>query len=168
MPITHPRSLLVSFVLLACTAPAAAGPLVPSKASQVVTLTGSNASPIGCGSALGFRYVDSRVLADGTKTAFAIPPKKVLVLTRGEVTVTLPAGGGADFGIVAGDATALGATLVDMRIVGDGSTRRTASFSFGDGVIVGPGKKPCFAVIGTGGGASVDYLRLDGFFAADN
>lgn len=167
---TRVRSLpvLATIVALCAAPPALAGPLVPAKASQVVTLTGSNGSPIGCGNALGYRYVDARVLADGTKTPFTIPAKKVLVLRSGEITVTLPASGGADFGIIVGDASSVGATLLDRRIAGEGSTRRTVSFDFGEGVVLRAGKSPCFAVIGAGGGASVDYLRLDGFLAADN
>jgi hypothetical protein len=55
----------------------AAGALEPKKPSQLVTLVASD----DCESGAGFLY-GTRLLPDGTATAFTIPPKQVLVVTR--------------------------------------------------------------------------------------
>jgi hypothetical protein len=61
--------------------PAVAGVLQPTKASQLVTLL--NGPPSG-----GCYPMTSQVQPDGTLAPFTIPPKQVLIVTSGSITVS--------------------------------------------------------------------------------
>lgn len=79
------RGILAAVGVLSAATLAQAGPLAPTRASQLVTLH-SSVTGGACG-ALG-KSVDSRVMPDGSvEIGFAIPPKQVLVVTSLEWTV---------------------------------------------------------------------------------
>jgi hypothetical protein len=58
----------------------AAGPLAPTRASEVVQLFASF-NPPGCTASAAGATLDTRVLPDGTYAPLVIPPKRVLVIT---------------------------------------------------------------------------------------
>ena len=68
---------VLGFALLVAT-PSFAGPLAPTKASDLVVAGTSNSAP-DC--PIAGRAFDVRFLPDGTEEPFVIPPKRVLVIT---------------------------------------------------------------------------------------
>lgn len=167
MAIARTQPLVALIVLLATVAPATAAPLAPAKASQLVTLVGSNTSTGGCGGFAPIRFLDARLGPDGQTTALTIPAKKVLILKRGEASVSVPLDG-AEFGLIVTSGPSSGRTLVDVRVDPNGLNRGKATFDFGDGVVIRPGQKLCFSAIGIGGNATVTFIRVHGFLASDN
>jgi hypothetical protein len=134
-------------------APAAAGPLTPTRPSDVVTLVNGAGNPCTVtGSAL-----DLRVQPDGTRVPFAVPPGRVLVVT------------GIDF--TTPDAAATDVELFverppDASQVFVTSTAGGGSASIPD-VIVGSGSALCVRAVPKGGGASPVLAVVHGFLAKD-
>ena len=86
------RTAALGLALLAPQA-ALAGPLAPAKASDlVVAVTKDQAAT--CQGPGGGRPFDTRILPDGSEEPFAIPPKRVLVITSLDwsVSSSAPAG----------------------------------------------------------------------------
>lgn len=65
-------------LVLVGSAPSSAGPLAPTKPSQIVTL--DNLAGAAC-PVIG-KALDQQILPDGTRKPFVIPPKTVLVVTE--------------------------------------------------------------------------------------
>ena len=72
------RALCLGLLLTAWSTKAYAGPLAPTKASQIVVLT---AASTPCAADPDATAVNVRNLPDGTTAPFTIPPGQVLVVT---------------------------------------------------------------------------------------
>jgi hypothetical protein len=72
--------LAASLALVFLAAPSAAGPLQPTRASQLVTAYGGADAPAACGATV-FSRVDKIGNPDGSSASFVIPPKSVFVIT---------------------------------------------------------------------------------------
>jgi hypothetical protein len=77
------RIAALALPLLALAVPASAGPLAPTRPSQVVTLLTSAVTDSACGSTA--YPVDLMRIADGSVVPFEAPPKQVFVVTSMEV-----------------------------------------------------------------------------------
>ena len=73
-------AIFVLGVLVAAGA-RAAGPLAPTRATDIVTLAASFEPP-GCSGGSSGARLDTRVTPEGTYEPLVIPPKRVLVLTE--------------------------------------------------------------------------------------
>lgn len=149
------RTIAATLLLLGAAA-AQAGPLTPTRASQLVTLQASLPDPV-CGQ-FG-RPFSTRVTSDGQfELGFVVPPKQVLVVTSidwavfgadpGETAlVSLGTNGGASYFI--------GTALADAA----GAAGGTGSFVHA----IRPGTTLCISAVG------VDNLNatLHGFLAKD-
>ncbi len=83
---------LVTIIMLGgLVSGAQAGPLVPTKPSQVVTLATSG---LACPPLGGGQVFDVRVGSDGSETPFSIPEGQVLVITGIDWSILLPASAG--------------------------------------------------------------------------
>jgi hypothetical protein len=83
-----PRFLAAAAVL-ALAVPASAGPLAPSKPSQLVTVRAvSEPCPIKSSPTTTPYQLTSMSSSDGNQAAFAIPPKQVFVITSASLVVT--------------------------------------------------------------------------------
>ena len=156
-----PTRPLAPLLCLALLAPAAtsAGPLAPAKASDLVAVytKGDGACPVAG------RPFDTRVMPDGTEVPFAIPPKKVFVITslqftfesssppnhHATPTVSLQAAGAA-----VGVPLLVGSAVTDAEGGGSGSVVVPNGVTVRSGTI-------CLAV-----GSSQNGI-LHGFFAKD-
>jgi hypothetical protein len=149
-------TIVAALILVGGAAAAQAGPLVPTRASQLVTLQASLPDPI-CG--LSGRPFSTQVTSDGQfELGFVIPPKQVLVVTSldwavfgadpsATVLVSLGTNGGASYFIGTGVADAAG------------TAGGSATFSHA----IRPGTTLCISALG------VDSLNaaLHGFLARD-
>ena len=91
---------LATFVGLASVA--FAGPLAPTKASDLRTVYGdTNSTP--CPASAGLTAVSLQQNANGTTTPFAIPAKSVFVVTSFDVTGSGTAGQVSDVVLIAAD-----------------------------------------------------------------
>jgi hypothetical protein len=74
--------LAFAFLALAFSAPAAAGPVTPTKPSQIVSAIGRPSSPLcpGVDPKIEARLVNQRGENNGSVSTFAIPPKSVFVV----------------------------------------------------------------------------------------
>lgn len=150
------KAIVAAVWVTGAAALAQAGPLAPTKASQLVTLQASALDP-ACGVA-GKRF-DTRVTSDGQfDVDFAIPPKQVLVLTGAEWAVfganpsatnlvSLGTNGGASYFIGTAQADA------------GGTAGGSARFSH----TIRPGTTLCISSVGV----SDLNARLHGFLAKD-
>jgi hypothetical protein len=159
------RSLAVALTCLIAL-PAAAGPLVPTRPSQVVVLvpTATDKSPCNV---TGYP-VDQMRASDGTVSPFVIPEKQVFVVTSVDVF------GSADepnrryfFSLgLNGDGPVPGGTLV----VGDAGLTDafggySGSVTVPTGVVVPRGQLLCARL--SGPNDEPTFMRVHGFFAKD-
>jgi hypothetical protein len=150
-------TLAAPAIALFASASSSAGPLAPTRASDlVVAITkSSTACPVS-----GTLF-DTRVLPDGTEEPFVIPPKRVLVVTSVDVALdtSAPAGqAGAPVVAIQTATTTLpilqGTVLTDVDGTAVGNVATT-------GAAVRPGVSICLVGGNTQGGV------LHGFFAKD-
>lgn len=131
------------------------------KPSDLVTLTASGA--VCPGIAVG-KVFDQRVNANGTVTPFAVPPKRVLVVTGLDWRQGLPLGSNQTDEIFVYHAnTTGGGTLIDS--VGRASDGASGANVAVTGVVVAEGLQLCFQV-NSGNGGSADAV-LHGYLAKD-
>ena len=156
---------LLAVALLSVSAlPAAAGPLAPTKASQVAVLMPTATDKSSCGQ--NAYPVDTMRKSDGTVEPFVVPPKEVFVVTSMDVF------GSADepnrryfFSLSIDNTPAIaGGTLV----VGDaGLTDSTGGYagsvSVPTGAIVPSGAQLCSKIDGPS--EEPTFVRVHGFFA---
>jgi hypothetical protein len=144
----------------------AAGPLGPTRPSQLVTAYVANNTicPFDGPNELTTPYqVDAMTVGGGSSEPFAIPAKSVLVITSARLTSCCPVPG-----------TVEGVTLVtfdasgNMGVLGSASTTTPASgpgyaqLTFPSGVVVRPGSSIC--VVGPPHSTGAE---ISGFFAKD-
>ena len=157
------RSLAAALLCLIAL-PAAAGPLSPTKASQVALLMPTATTESGCGASA--YPVDTMRKSDGTVVPFAVPPKEVFVVTSMDVW------GDAEepnrryfFSLSIDNSPGIpGGTLV----VGDaGLTDSTGGYagsvSVPTGAIVPSGVQLCAKIDGPS--EEPTFVRVHGFFA---
>ena len=155
--------------VLLLAAQASAGTLQPKKASEVVALTTSGAVCPGFPGAL---LIDQQITADGALVAFAVPAKRVLVLTALKVAAS-GAGPIANHGIeaiaLAGTAPPYGGLWVlTGRADADGSV--SIHEEIPSGIVVRAGASLCMAALDVTAGstpASNVGRFVYGFLASD-
>src|SRR5262245_2050253 len=124
---------LVVLVSLLSTVVADAG-LVPTKASQLVTLQRAGACPItGPPTAVGLQFL---VAPDGTTSPFTIPAKQVLVLTDIEIFTKFQPAGRVYFGSVLIGTTAHPALAAYRYETVSASGTIAVHFTPGNGLVV--------------------------------
>jgi hypothetical protein len=155
--------LIALLVLLA--APLHAGPLAPTRASQVVTLTRTSTA---CG--VPGSYELQQILPDGSDAPFAIPANRVLVVTGYQVSQN--GAGGALAGETVGFGLLAGSTnLTFETVVADANNAYSALRSLSPGIVVASGTPLCVVaqvVSNAFAGQSVGFsARVYGFIAKD-
>jgi hypothetical protein len=156
--------LLTVALLCLIALPAAAGPLAPTKASQVAILVPTATTKSGCGA--NAYPVDTMRKSDGTVVPFVIPPKEVFVVTSLDVFGEAQEPNRRYFFSLSIDNTpgVPGGTLV----IGDAGLTDSAggyagSVTVPTGAIVPSGVLLCSKI----GGPSEEptFMRVHGFFA---
>src|SRR5262245_51829950 len=143
----------VGCLALLLAAEASAGALEPKKPSDVVTLTTSGTVCPDFASAM---LLDRRITPDGTQEPFVVPAKRVLVITKLEVTAN---------GVASLANHSIGAALVfgaspSFQTPGFVTARADADGVFSihepipPGIVVGPGTNLCIGLNDLTGGGS--------------
>jgi hypothetical protein len=123
---------------------AAAGPLAPSKPSQLVTAYGGTQDAAPCGAVAGRNRVDKIGNADGSSSALEIPAKSVLVVTHLEIAVLGATASSVDSILFAAidpaNPPTLGSLGANSSVAGlaDAAGRLQASETIPDGLVVEP------------------------------
>jgi hypothetical protein len=163
-------SRLLALVLTAVVlTPALAGPLAPSKPSDIVTLmpdaSGANGA---CGLATQQQRVEAVINgADGSISPFTIPDKEVLVLTGGTwEDVTAGANVNVFLELSLRTASTNNLLAATPAIRSDAAGFAAGSFTLEPGIVIKPGVSLCasFNVDGTN---TLAFPRLTGFLAKD-
>jgi len=147
---------LSTLVALALTGPAAAGPLAPARASDVVTVY-TNGAPCPI---VGVAF-DTIVLPDGTSQPFSIPPKRVLVVTSLDWNVTSGSPGVAAAPVLSLQTGGGGLPILQGSGVTDSNGTAAGTVTASTGVVVRSGPQLC--LVGGVGPAGL----IHGFFAKD-
>ena len=157
------RSLAAALLCLTAL-PAAAGPLAPTKASQVATLVPTATTKSGCGA--NAYPVDTMRKSDGTVEPFGVPAKEVFVVTSIDVFGEAEEPNRRYFFSLSIDNTPgiPGGTLV----VGDAGLTDSAggyagSVTVPTGAIVPSGALLCSKIDGPA--EEPTFMRVHGFFA---
>ena len=162
------RFMLAFAASIALAAHAAAGPLAPSKPSQLVTAFGGTQQAAPCGDVAGWNRVDKIGNADGSTSPLEIPPKSVLVVTHLEIAVlgaTASSFTSVLFAAVdPANPPALGSLGANSSVVGvaDATGRLQASETIPDGLVVKPPALLCYLPVGTAAG-----VTAHGYFTKD-
>lgn len=161
------RSAALALPLLAVLAgPAAAGSLVPTRASQVVVLNPTAVTDSGCG--VTAYPVDSMRTSDGLVAPFVIPPNQVFVVTSMDVF------GQADepnrryfFSLTIDSSPPIpgGTVVVGDAGLTDASGNYSGSVTVPTGVVIPPGVLLCARIDGPA--EEPTFTRVHGFFAKD-
>jgi hypothetical protein len=161
------RSAALALPLLALLAPpAAAGPLVPTRASQVVALNPTPVTDSGCGASA--YPVDNMRTSDGQLVPFTIPLNQVFVVTSMDVF------GQADepnrryfFALFIDTSPSVpgGSLVVGDAGLTDASGNYSGSVTVPTGVVVPPGVLLCAQIDGPA--EEPTFTRVHGFFAKD-
>ena len=145
-----------------------AGPLAPSKPSDVVTLMpnpsdGSNGS---CSSPE--LRVDGIIdTTDGSLSSFTIPPKEVLVLTGGTwVDTSVTPNANAFLLLSLRTGTTSNNLVATTAVRSDAAGVAAGAFTLEPGIVIKPGASLC-AVLDVAGTDTVVFPRLTGFLAKD-
>lgn len=142
--------------------PASAGPLAPSRASQVAVLhpTVTGSSP--CGSSA--YPVDGMRTSSGAIVPFEIPPKKVFVVTSVDVFGSADPNRHYRFALALATTPSIpGGYLVVGEAVTDAAGYYAGSVSVPTGAVVPPGALLCAQL--TGPTNEPTFMRVHGFFA---
>ena len=163
-------SRLLALVLTAVVVtPALAGPLAPSKPSDIVTLMPDGSGANGaCGLATQEQRVDAVINgADGSLSPFTIPDKEVLVLTGG-TWADVSAGGNVNVFLELSLKTASTSNLIvaTPAVRSDAAGVVAGSFTLEPGIVIKPGASLCASLI-VAGTNTLAFPRLTGFLAKD-
>ncbi len=154
-PLTILLTLLAVFIL----APGSAfgGALAPTKASQLVTLSGSGSTCLS-----GLKKMDTQAHGDGTTAAFTIPAGMVLIITGAEWDAT--AGGNAvDTFFINLEGTGTATVHVAAGPVGSGAGLAGGSTTFSSGIVVKPSTNICVGL----NSLNTPFAVIHGFLAKD-
>jgi hypothetical protein len=161
------RSAALALPLLALLAPpASGGPLVPTRASQVVVLSPSAVDDSACGA--DAYPVDTMRTSDGQLAPFAIPAKQVFVVTSVDVF------GSADepnrryhFNLTLDSSATIpgGSLVVGDAGLTDAAGNYAGSVTVPSGAIVPAGALLCAQIDGPS--EEPTFMRVHGFFAKD-
>jgi hypothetical protein len=145
-----------------------AGPLAPSKPSDIVTLM-PNASD-GSNGACGPQQlnVDGIISStDGSVAPFTIPPKAVLVLTGGSWSdISLAANVNAFLELRLETASTSNQLLVSPAVRTDSAGTAAGSFTVEPGIVIKPGASLCAHLV-VDNASVISFPRLTGFIAKD-
>jgi hypothetical protein len=159
--------LLVFLSLLAASEVRAAGPLAPTRPSEIVTLAASFEPP-GCpGGGAGAR-LDTRVTPEGTYVPLVVPPKRVLVLT--EVRWLVDTTPDVDVAAVLRPGPETGGFVGVILPSGhsNASGRASGEAKFDPGIVLGSPDDFCIRLLPNGGSLTTPgNLSGAGFFAKD-
>ena len=148
------RSLLVAALILVSVAAAHAGPLAPTKASQLVTVLNS-ADTCNAGSG---RVLNFLVQGDGSVGLLVIPEKSVLVVTAWEwCEGTNPSGAFVTL-VIDGP----GGFVPVSSVLGEPLTSACSRADLGQGVRVSSAAKLCATPVGAGA-----LVKAYGYLAKD-
>lgn len=157
---------LAPTLLAALALPASAGPLVPTRPSQIVTLSPTAVTDSGCGTSA--YPVDTMRKSDGSLVPFVVPPKQVFIVTSMDVF------GSADapsrhysFQLSIDNSPSIpgGSILVGDAGLTDADGSYAGSVTAPTGVVVPPGALLCASLEGPN--AEPTFTRVHGFFAKD-
>jgi hypothetical protein len=157
---------LVVLVSLLSTVVADAG-LVPTKATQLVTLQGAGACPItGHPNAVGLQF---RVAPDGTTSVFTIPAKQVLVLTDIEIFTKFQPAGRVYFADVLVGTTAHSTFAAYRYETVAASGTIAVHFTPSNGLVVKSGNAACIELVDSDSPADFTGTAgfANGFLASD-
>ena len=164
-------SRFATLVLVAAAAtPVLAGPLAPSKPSDIVTLmpdaSGANGA---CATAPQEQRVDALInTADGSLSPFTIPDKEVLVLTGG-TWEDLSAAANVNVFLELSLRTAAPTSInivATPAVRSDAAGVAAGSFTLEPGIVIKPGASLC-ASFNEAGTNTLAFPRLTGFLAKD-
>jgi hypothetical protein len=163
--------LAAALVLVAVTAPAAAGALEATKPSQVVAVYARAATAPACaGAPVGVHAFESIGKSDGTTVPFAIPAKSVFVVQGFDFSTVTVANRFTSFTVLAVDPAHPVSLGVSGAIAAGGAVADENGFLGGTvtipgGLVIKPPAVPCFS----SGLADDDdsTVILHGFFAKD-
>ena len=162
------RTLAIcALAVLAATGARAAGPLAPTRPTEIVTLAASFEPPGCTGGGSGTR-LDTIVTAEGTYVPLQVPSKRVLVLTEIRWIADIAPNEQASVVLRPGPEQAgfIGVVLPGARA--DANGRATGEAKLDPGLVVRNPADLCVRVFGSGGGsASPGNLSGAGFFAKD-
>ena len=165
MRLSHGLALVLA---AAAVTPALAGPLAPSKPSDVVTLMPDASGANGACDLLQEQRVDAVInTADGSISPFTIPDKEVLVLTGGTWEKTSVAGNVNVFlELSLRTASTENIIVATPAVRSDAAGVAAGAFTLEPGIVIKPGASLCarFNVAGTNSSA---FPRLTGFLAKD-
>jgi hypothetical protein len=159
---------LVTVLLAAPLAASAAlgGPLVPTRASQLVTArtgSGNVPCPFGGGGSNSPYLIDTMIGPDGAERPFAIPPKQVFVVTGFDFNFGGPVAGSTVFvQLTSFDAQGTPAVLAQGTVATGSDQLGGGSVAIPNGVVVHGDRMLCV----TGNKAATGGL-VHGFFAKD-
>ena len=156
----HVTLALAVATILVWSTPSLAGPLAPTKASQVVTLQNSGLCPDGQRQVLG-----SRIFGDASQAGFSIPEGQVLVVTGAVVTMLSANPIGVyeiDLTIESQDMTAFAQPVLASGNAGT-AQKATLQLEIPPGLVVKPGRVLC---AGSAPSATL-HANVFGFLAPD-
>jgi hypothetical protein len=132
------RATRLAAFALALAAPSAASALTAARSSDLVTLESSGSTDPGCPH--GGTPFATRIFPDGTRAAFTIPAKRVLVITSVDYAFVTPAPDGAPvfFQVALQTAADNVNVLVDASVSNGGFGSGTAEAAAGVPVKTGP------------------------------
>jgi len=162
-------SRLLALVLTAVVVtPALAGPLAPSKSSDIVTLmpNGADGSNGACNSVQ--LRVDGVINgADGSLSPFTIPDKQVLVLTGGTwEDVSVAANVNVFLELILRTASTNNLIVSTPAVRSDAAGVVAGAFTLEPGIVIKPGVSLC-ASENVAGTNAIVFPRLTGFLAKD-
>jgi hypothetical protein len=166
---TMRMSRFLTLVLVAAVAtPVLAGPLAPTKASDIAILMPDVAD--GSNGACGLKElrVDGIISgADGSVSPFTIPAKEVLVLTGGTWSDTSLGGNVNAFLELRLETASTNNNIVATTAVRtDAAGAAARAFTLEPGIVIKPGASLC-ATLNVAGINTVAFPRLTGFLAKD-
>jgi hypothetical protein len=161
-------ALLATLALLAGAPAQAAGPLAPTRPSDVVALTASFEPPTCAGGTIG-ATLDRRMTPEGTYVPVAVPAKRVLVVTELRWVVdTLP---NVEVAAIVRTGPEVGG-FIGLVLPGarsDGNGRAIGEAKLDPGLVVRNPAELCVVVFPSGGSViAPGNLSGSGFFAKDN
>lgn len=159
----RPAVALPLLALLA--APAFGGPLVPTRASQVVVLNPTAVTDSACGSTA--YPVDNMRTSTGEVVPFVIPPKQVFVVTSADVfgSASTPSRNYRFTLSIDSSPPIPGGALLIGAAPSDAAGYYAGSVSVPSGVVVPAGALLCARIDGPD--EEPTFMRVHGFFAKD-
>jgi hypothetical protein len=155
MPMRVLAALSLALLLPSATL---AGPLAPTKASDLVVAGTSNAAP-DC--PVAGRAFDVRFLPDGTEEPFVIPPKRVLVITSVDFTVTSSSPNVTASPVLSLQSGGVSKSLAIASAMTDANGTATGNVVVPNGVVVRAGPTLCLI------GGDAPFGLVHGYFAKD-